>query len=59
MEHRDRSPTTKGPVEWFTGDVWVDTVAQGHGAAPTTVRLVHFFSRKEQHVYQGPRHNWP
>jgi hypothetical protein len=43
MERRDRSPTTNGPVEWSTGDVRVDTVAQGHGAAPTTVRLVHFF----------------
>ncbi|HXW79920.1 MAG TPA: cupin domain-containing protein [Acidimicrobiales bacterium] len=42
MERRDKGPTTKGPAEWFTGDVWVDTLAQGHGATPTTVGLVHF-----------------
>jgi quercetin dioxygenase-like cupin family protein len=42
MERRDKSPTTKRPAEWFTGDVWVDAVALGHGATPTTIGLVHF-----------------
>jgi quercetin dioxygenase-like cupin family protein len=42
MEHHPKSPTTKGSGEWFTGDVWIDHVAQGHGATPTTVRLMHF-----------------
>lgn len=42
MEHRTKGPTTKGPSERFTGDVWIDPVAQGHGATPTTVLLVHF-----------------
>jgi quercetin dioxygenase-like cupin family protein len=42
MEVRDKGPTNKGPAEWFTGEVWVDNVAQGHGATRTTVGLVHF-----------------
>ena len=36
MEHNRKRPTTKGPSEWFTGDVWIDTVAQGHGGSPLT-----------------------
>ncbi len=39
---REKKPTTKGPAEWFTGDVWIDALAQGHGATPTSVGLVHF-----------------
>ena len=42
MELQGKKPTTKGPAGWFTGDVWVDQVAQGHGPTPTTVGLVHF-----------------
>jgi quercetin dioxygenase-like cupin family protein len=37
-----RRPTTKGPAEWFTGDVYIDPVAQGHGPTPTSIGLVHF-----------------
>ena len=42
MELAPRKPSTKGPTEWFTGDVFIDTVALGHGSSPTTVGLVHF-----------------
>ena len=42
MEAEPRKPTAKGPENWFTGDVFIDTVAQGHGATPTTVGFVHF-----------------
>jgi quercetin dioxygenase-like cupin family protein len=42
MEVEPRKPTAKGPAQWFTGDVFIDTVAQGHGTSPTTVGLVHF-----------------
>jgi quercetin dioxygenase-like cupin family protein len=42
LEIQAKSPTVKGPVEWFTGDVWIDPVGQGHGSTPTTVGLVHF-----------------
>jgi quercetin dioxygenase-like cupin family protein len=42
METHPRNPTAKGPAEWFTGDVWIDPVAQGHGPTPMSVGSVHF-----------------
>ena len=42
MEHRTKSPTIKGPADWFTGDVFIDALAQGHGETPFTVAHVHF-----------------
>jgi quercetin dioxygenase-like cupin family protein len=42
MEIPTKSPTAKGPADWFTGDVWIDPVAQGHGPTPTSIGLVHF-----------------
>jgi quercetin dioxygenase-like cupin family protein len=42
MELEPRKPTVKGPPEWFTGDVYIDAVARGHGASPLTIGLVHF-----------------
>jgi quercetin dioxygenase-like cupin family protein len=42
MRVERKGPTVKGPAEWFTGDVYIDTVGQGHGETPTSVGLVHF-----------------
>jgi quercetin dioxygenase-like cupin family protein len=42
MEVQPSTPTAKGPSDWFTGDVWIDALAQGHGASPMSVGLVHF-----------------
>lgn len=42
MELRRMPPTIKGPGDWFTGDVFIDSLAQGHGATPTAVVHVHF-----------------
>ena len=42
MEHGTKRPTAKGPSDWFTGDVYVDAVAEGHGGPPTMVAFVHF-----------------
>jgi quercetin dioxygenase-like cupin family protein len=42
MEHHPKNPTTRGPAEWFTGDVFIDTVAQGHGDTALSVAHVHF-----------------
>jgi quercetin dioxygenase-like cupin family protein len=42
MEVQAKNPTAKGPAEWFTGDVWIDSVARGHGLTPTSVGMVHF-----------------
>jgi quercetin dioxygenase-like cupin family protein len=42
MEIAPRTPTVKGPPDWFTGDVFIDAIAQAHGPAPATVAHVHF-----------------
>lgn len=42
MEIQPRRPTAKGPGDWFSGDVFIDAVAQGHGETPIVVGLVHF-----------------
>jgi len=42
MELRAKSPTTKGPSDWFTGDVFLDPIARGHGVAPASIALVRF-----------------
>ena len=42
MEKFMKNPTSKGAAEWFTGDVWVDTLAKGHGGTPLSVAHVHF-----------------
>jgi quercetin dioxygenase-like cupin family protein len=42
MEIGHQPATVKGPSDWFTGDVFIDGIAQAHGDSPTTVALVHF-----------------
>ncbi len=42
MEVQPRTPTTKGPAEWFTGDVWIDAIAQAHGPSPVSIASAHF-----------------
>ena len=42
MELQPKPPTAKGPADWFTGDVLIDVVAEGHGASPMTLGAVHF-----------------
>jgi quercetin dioxygenase-like cupin family protein len=34
--------TAKGPADWFTGDVWIDTLGDGHGSGPISIGLIHF-----------------
>ena len=41
MEVQARQPPAKGPADWFTGDVYVDPIAQAHGSA-VTIGAVHF-----------------
>ena len=40
MEFQPKNPTAKGPADWFTGDVWIDTIAQAHGPSPTSIGSV-------------------
>lgn len=42
MEVMRAGATMKGPAEWFTGDVYIDGIAQGQGPTPITVGSVHF-----------------
>src|SRR5271154_2414087 len=37
--------TTKGPAEWFTGDVYIDAVAAARAPARAQAGLVHFTPR--------------
>jgi quercetin dioxygenase-like cupin family protein len=41
MEVQPKSPTTRGPTEWFTGDVWIDAIAQARGSSPMSIGSVH------------------
>lgn len=42
MEIQPKRPTSKGPDEKFTGDVWVDVVAQGQEPSRLRVNAVRF-----------------
>lgn len=42
MEVQPRKPTAKGPADWFTGEVWIDSVAQGQAPSRLAVSAVHF-----------------
>ena len=42
MEVQRKNPTTPGPAEWFTGQVWIDLITLGQGPSPFTVGSVHF-----------------
>lgn len=42
MQTQPKRPTAKGPAEWFTGEVWIDSIFQGHGSSPVSVGAVHF-----------------
>ena len=39
---KPRKPTNPGPENWFTGEVWIDPIAAGHGPAPLSLGSVHF-----------------
>jgi quercetin dioxygenase-like cupin family protein len=42
MERKPKAPSTKGPAEWFTGDVWIDGVARGDAPSKVSVNAVRF-----------------
>jgi quercetin dioxygenase-like cupin family protein len=39
---RNTTDTTPGPADWFTGDVYIDSVATPSGASRVTASRVHF-----------------
>ena len=42
MEIQKKQPTMKAPAERFTGDVWVDGIAEGWGESRIRVSVVRF-----------------
>jgi quercetin dioxygenase-like cupin family protein len=42
VEFLAKQPTTKGPAEWFTGDVWIDGIARGDEPSLVRVSAVRF-----------------
>jgi quercetin dioxygenase-like cupin family protein len=42
MQIKPRKPTMKGPAEWFTGEVWLDGIAQAEEPSRLNVSAVHF-----------------
>ena len=42
MQLQPRPPSVKGPAEWFTGDVWIDAIAQGEEPSRLRASAVHF-----------------
>jgi hypothetical protein len=42
LEIQPKTPSTKGPVEMFTGDVWLDVIAKGEEPSRMRVNTVRF-----------------
>ena len=59
MGIQPKPPTTKGPADRFTGDVWVDSIVQP-GDSPVNVAAVHFTpgARSAWHSHQGGQTLW-
>jgi quercetin dioxygenase-like cupin family protein len=55
MERAHKPPTTKGPAETFTGDVWVDPITRGLPPSQLNVASVHFSpgARSAWHSHHG------
>ena len=55
MELKSKQPTVKGPADWFTGDVWLDSIVQPHDHSSLNVAAVHFTpgARTAWHSHEG------
>jgi quercetin dioxygenase-like cupin family protein len=55
MELKPKEPTAKGPSDWFTGDVWMESIVQAHDDSPLNVAAVHFTpgARTAWHAHDG------
>jgi len=42
MDVRPKQPSVKGPADYFSGDVWIDTVARGEEPSRLRVSAVRF-----------------
>ena len=55
MEMERKQPTAKGPGDWFTGDVWIDSIVQPKEPSRVNVIAVHFTpgARTAWHNHDG------
>ena len=55
MELKPKQPTVKGPADWFTGDVWLDSIVHPHDHSRLNVAAVHFTpgARTAWHSHEG------
>ena len=51
---RSSIDTTKGPADWFTGDVYIDAVAAAPAPSRVTASLVHFMPGARTHWHRHP-----
>jgi quercetin dioxygenase-like cupin family protein len=51
MEVLPKQPSVNAPAEWFTGDVWIDAIANGQEPSRIRVNVVRFTP--------GARTAWP
>ncbi len=42
MDVQPSKPASRGPEDWFTGDVWIDSIASGQEPSPLSLGNVHF-----------------
>jgi quercetin dioxygenase-like cupin family protein len=42
MDVQPGKPSMRGPADWFAGEVWVDSIASGHGPHQLSLGNVHF-----------------
>jgi quercetin dioxygenase-like cupin family protein len=50
-----KKPTSKGPAEWFTADVWIDRIIEPDDRSRLNVGAVHFTpgARTAWHSHEG------
>ena len=55
MGTQPKKPTSKGPAEWFTGDVWIDRLVEPNDHSQLNVGAVHFTpgARTAWHSHDG------
>ena len=55
MEVQPKPATARGPADFFTGDVWIDSIISPQGSSQVSVAAVHFTpgARTAWHSHQG------
>jgi quercetin dioxygenase-like cupin family protein len=55
MEIERKPPTAKGPADWFTGDVWIDSIVEPQEPSRLNVGAVRFSpdARTAWHSHDG------